>query len=120
MSLAAGFRSGRYVAYSALVLALIGLPLIGMSEGVCRFAGRPDQDYTSDLTEPGKTGGIVSFALAPLIAITALALLVRARRTGLRTSRLAFAAAIAAFPVAVVDFLLWVLTAAFSCGLGLS
>jgi hypothetical protein len=114
--LAAGSGPGRYAAYAALALAALGFPLISMSDSRCRFVGTATQDYAGEITEPGKTGGVLAFALAPLVAIAALVLLVRARRDGRPASRLAFAAAILVFPLAVLNFVFWVAKAAFACG----
>ena len=106
---AAGSGPGAYAAYAALALALLGLPLISISDSSCRFAGSATQDYAGDISEPGKTGGVLAFALAPLVAIAALVLLVRAGRDGRRASRLALAAAI-------LNFFFWIAKAAFACG----
>jgi len=113
---AAGSGPGPYAAYAALALAVLGLPLISISDSSCRFVGSATQDYAGDISEPGKTGGVLAFALAPLVAIAALVLLVRAGRDGRPASRLAFAAAILVFPLAVLNFIFWITKAAFACG----
>jgi hypothetical protein len=114
---AAGSGPGTYAAYTALALAALGLPLIGMSDSNCRFVGSATQDYSGEISEPGATGGVLTFGLAPLVAIAALVLLVRARRDGRPASRLAFAAAVLVFPLALLNFLFWIAKAAFACGL---
>jgi hypothetical protein len=83
---AAGSGLGRYAAYAALALTVLGLPLISISDPRCEFVGSATQDYTGQISEPGNTGGVLAFALAPLIALAALVSLVRAGR---RASRLA-------------------------------
>jgi hypothetical protein len=113
---AAGSGTARYAAYAALALAVLGLPLIGISDSECGFVGSATQDYSGEITEPGRTGGMLAFTLAPLLAIAALVLLVRAGRTGSPASRLAFTAAILVFPLAVLNFIFWIATAAFACG----
>lgn len=80
--------------------------------------GSATQDYTGSLTEPGYTGGLIAFTIAPLIAIAALVLLAQARREGARVPRRAFAAAILVFPLAALDFVLWAAKSAFGCGIG--
>jgi hypothetical protein len=112
----AGSGPGPYAAYAALALAALGLPLIRMSDSSCRFVGSATQDYAGEISEPGKTGGVLGFALAPLVAIVALVLLVRAGRNGRPASRLAFAATILVFPLAALNFFLWIAKAAFACG----
>ena len=83
-------RSGALAAYAALYVAVFGLPLIAISDPVCRFVGSGTQDYASDVSEPAHTG-------APL----------------------AFACAIAVFPVAFVDFVYFLVKGLGACGLGL-
>jgi hypothetical protein len=114
---AAGSGFGPYAAYAALALAVLGLPLIGISDSSCHFVGSAKQDYSGEISEPGNTGGVLAFALAPLVAIAALVSLVRAGRNGRPASRLAIVAAILVFPLAVLNFLFWIAKGAFSCGL---
>jgi len=108
---------GRYAAYAALTLALLGLPLIGISNSECRFVGRADQDYAGGISEPGNTGGLLAFTLAPLLAIAALIMLVRARRANQDPSRLTITALILVFPLSVVNFAFFFVKGAFACGL---
>jgi hypothetical protein len=109
----------RYAAFGGLALTLLGLPMIGISESGCEFVGSATQDYTGTLGEPGNTFGLVAFTLAPLLAIVALFLLRRAAKNNRPRSGLAFAAAILVFPLAGLNFVLWVAAAAFGCGFGL-
>ena len=112
---ASGSPTGRYAEYAALALALLGLPLIAVSDSDCRFYS---EGYAGVLSEPGATGGTLAFSLAPLLAIVALILLVRAarRHDAAPPSRLPVVAAIAVFPLAVANFLFWVVKGAFVCG----
>ena len=105
---------GRYAAYAALTLALLGLPLIGISNSECRFDGRA---YAGGISEPGNTGGLLAFTLAPLLAIAALIMLVRARRANQDPSRLTITALILVFPLSVVNFAVFFVKGAFACGL---
>lgn len=109
----------RCAGYAALALALLGLTLIGMSDSECRFVGRGDQDYSGGVTEPGNTGGILAFTLAPLLAMAALIVLVREGRHGRRASRATFAAVMLVFPFAALNFIFFFVKGSFACGLGL-
>lgn len=95
---------------------MIALPLVLTSDSGCRFVGTATQDYEGYIREPGGTAGILSFTLAPLLAVAALVLLARAGRPA---SRIAVAAAVLVFPLALLDFILWVAKGTFGCGLGL-
>jgi hypothetical protein len=87
---------------------------------VCRFVGSDAQDYTSDVSEPAHAGAPIAFFGGPLLAVAALVLLVLARRRNPdgRPSRLAFACAIAVFPVAFVDFVYFLVKGLDACGTG--
>jgi hypothetical protein len=113
---ALGSPVGRLAAYSALALGLVGLPLIGVSEGDCRWDPEAN-NYVSYLTEPGATGGGLAYTLAPVLAIVALVLFARARgdHRG-RRPRLAVAAAVVVFPLAALNFLFSLAKGAFGCG----
>jgi hypothetical protein len=112
---ASGSPTGRSAAYAALALTLIGLPLIAISESGCESGAAGNTGY---LGEPGATGGVLGFSLAPLLAIAALILLGRAarRQEAARPSALPVVAAVAVFPLALANFLFWVVKGAFGCG----
>ena len=114
---ALGSPVGRLAAYTALALGLVGLPLIGVSEGDCRWDPEAN-NYVSYLTEPGATGGGLAFWLAPVLAIVALVLIHRAGRGDQRgrRPRLAVAAAVAVFPLGALNFLFAFAKGAFGCG----
>ena len=116
---ASGSPTGRFAAYAALALVLLGLPLLAVSETGCRWNAAAN-NYTGHIGEPGATAGPLAFLLGPLLAIVALVLLSRAaRRHDEARPRLPVVAAIAVFPLALANFLFWLLkgvSGAFACG----
>jgi hypothetical protein len=109
-------RLAPVTAFVALAIVLAALPIVASSNSGCRFVGSPTQDYEPHIDEPGNTAGILAFTVAPLAAAASLILLVRVRRQGSRPSRLAVAAAILVFPLALVNFLVWGVSSASGCG----
>ena len=68
---ASGSPTGRFAAYAALALVLLGLPLLAVSETGCGWNAAAN-NHTGYIGEPGATAGPVAFLLGPLLAIVAL------------------------------------------------
>jgi hypothetical protein len=98
---------------------VLGFATITLSDSHCGPVSPKTGSSSGEIREPGRTGGVLGFTLAPVLAVVALVRIPRARRARRPASGLAFTAALLALPLTGLNFVVFVMKAAFACGIGL-